>query len=232
MDWYAKRHDVVIARSHESLFTELVTLYALGVLSQDIRFKEDYVGIYGMYRDSVKTNFVTEIYSVSLRRVERVCHRIIAEETEEETVLVESDVLQNNHPGLWNIMNSPNISVDLGDLHAIKGFYAELYSDDINFEYPRGRRNNMPWLNIVEKAINLERAQGNQIIMAIDALKYAVHNTGDSVIELMNDGEKLMEFFNTTANSDSIEELRYYLSYVDTTIVSRRDLGASFRGIW
>lgn len=218
MHWYTA------ARSN-SLLSDFVTLYALELISsrfgdKDIdRYKEFYVR-------RIKNNLIDAILQAAKDRANRVANRIkYSYETHEpnrEYNLVHSGVL-DDFPWLKKVLLSDDVGEHLKTLSDYKKFYQQLWSDEINEVYPRGARNNRPWVNIINQALKVENASTpSELIIQIDILKDLIHNVNESVLHLIPNGRKLIEFFNLTADNDPKKLYTYMVKHMDTNVVEPR----------
>jgi len=227
MNWYTK---FVKTSAKDSLLSILVTLYALELMESSRFISEDHKSDLLYYAHDVKYKFIDSIYDVCMYRIERVCGRIDQKHSDAEEDLVNSGVLQNNHPKLWNIITSGNVQNEIKDIKDVIWFYKEIYSDDINEVYSRGRRNNAPWLNIVDKTLKLYNSRGvRDTIVAIDGLKDAIHNTGENIVTQIPQGNEMLSFLNATANNDQSELLKFIYKYADKQIIDMNIMNQELR---
>jgi len=223
MDWYGK---FIKKAERGSLLSILVNLYALELMSSSKFNIEDHGTDLLYYAHDVKHKLVEAIYEACINRIHRISDRIFNMHSCQEVDLVSSGILQNNHPKLWSIIASGNPGNKLTNIQDVYWFYKELYSDDINKVYPRGERNNKPWLNIVNRTLKLMNSRGiRDVIVAIDGVKDAIHNTGESIIGQISQGEEILAFLNATANNDQSELFRFIYKYADKHLIDMRIIG-------
>ena len=221
MNWYK-------VSSKDSLLSDIVTLYAINVVIskfEDIEIKN----YQEFYVNRVKNELLQVLLEAAGIRAQRVADRIQAAyqsiEGSREDDLIQSGILNEPKFKWLKEVLSGNISDHLNTVEDYKRFYDLLWSPEINEIYSRGARNNEPWMNIVNQLLKLQRSSSaNDLMLQIDILKDIIHNVPESILHLIPEGEKLIEFFDKTKNNNSADLYTYMVRYMDTNVVQPIDL--------
>lgn len=220
MNWYK-------ISQKTSLLSSIVTLYILDILSGT---NPEHQKTKLLYAQNVKEELVRRLVEAVRIRTQRIADRISVDYSSREEELLESGVLDSPaYQWLKEVIYSGNIDSYLTTIYDYKKFYTQLHSPAINEVYPRGERNNKPWIEIIDAVINIEQSKNSSdLLTQVDSLKSIIHNVPESVLYLIPEGPELIEFFDLTHGSNYQELYKFMFTHMDKGLISPNELKEIF----